>query len=542
MSFDDPISVFTGGWFTSTGEEPTIEDLFTSGWYSTATGNGYFIYQNSYTDSVGIRISIGNGNLSEFSNINSSGTKVIDSHVFLDKQNTILISSGARVINATIVADKQFSNLLSIGKKLGAATVLFEKQDSILNSIGTRIGPTTITFNKQQSEISGIAFRIGHSIAILDKDYSNLIVNGFKVAVNSCDLSFYAVDINSSGIKISVSDLLVNKFDSQSISTGSKIGETNAIIDVNGIFVDSNGNKVGSAIISLDITNLEIYGIGDKIFTGLGDLEINDISVISNGYKISISNLLLNTEYCELDSNGNKISVSTITLNNDNNAIISDGVRIITSEVNFFYPGSLITSIGGKSYYLLYGGSTLSGNGVRIVEGLGLLNYLDSEVDGYDEEAYSFRFVIPIYFSINDQPFDPFSVFYTVYDPNGNEVRGQVNQKAKRNTVGHYYANFPWIYVDGIKTGQYKIVWVIQQTSMSNKISKSDEFTVSIEAKRICQAPHTATGYDPNTRQPGECNVISNKAFPNSDCCNTAYNSQNTWKPWSVKKTEYEVD
>jgi len=214
--------------------------------------------------------------------------------------------------------------------------------------------------------------------------------------------------------------------------------------------------------------------------------------------------------------------------------IESTGVKIGIGEGSLTYPGSTMSSVKGKSNVLIYGGSQIIASGYKIGEGSCILIYSGSEIEAFDECSYEFSFLIPIYFSVNSQPFDPYSVKYTIYDPKGNTVSGQVDRVAMRNGPGHYYADFAWMNISGIKVGTYKVIWVVQQTLYSQLISKADDISVIAARSEACAAASVATGYNPLNQQTGTCNSPGAGGDCNSSgTCNqfTGAMQSLSWRP-----------
>jgi hypothetical protein len=129
------------------------------------------------------------------------------------------------------------------------------------------------------------------------------------------------------------------------------------------------------------------------------------------------------------------------------------------------------------------------------------MDFGGATMKGYDAISTSIASLIPIYIFIDDQPFDPYSVVYSIYGRCGQTI--QNNQQASRFTTGEYYANFPWnspTQLAILKSGQCKIVWEIIAAQFMTAVSTADEFTVYKQRSEACQASHMATGFNVNTQ------------------------------------------
>jgi len=212
----------------------------------------------------------------------------------------------------------------------------------------------------------------------------------------------------------------------------------------------------------------------------------------------------------------------------------ASGVKVGIGYGSLTYPGSTMSSVEGVSNVLIYGGSQIIATGVKVHSGSGVLIYGGSTIEAFDDCSYEFSFLIPVYFSMENQPFDPFSVKYTIYDAKGNTVSGQVDRVAMRNGAGHYYADFAWMNISGIKPGTYKIIWAVQQTLYSQLISKADSISVIVRRNETCAAPSVTSGYNPTNRQSGTCNSPGAGGSCNqSGTCNEFDGSMQSiaWRP-----------
>jgi len=162
------------------------------------------------------------------------------------------------------------------------------------------------------------------------------------------------------------------------------------------------------------------------------------------------------------------------------------------------------------------------------------MNFGGVTMKGYDTIAAAIAKLIPVYIFMNDNPFDPYSVYYTIYGVCGQTI--QTNQQATRFTTGEYYANFPWtVQTATLKMGTFKIVWDIKESYYSTVTSVTDEFSVYKARSQSCQAPHLPTGYDPNKRQSGTGN-FPDFGYPNA-CWQYSYSQYNL--QWGITCGSY---
>jgi len=255
----------------------------------------------------------------------------------------------------------------------------------------------------------------------------------------------------------------------------------------------------------------EIDGLGEKLYTGIALLNKQNSQILANGVKIGEAVVILEKQDSEIDSTGYKIGLSTSSLLiYQGSEIEGTGDKLASGEGILDYQGSVIVGTGGIAQYLIYQGSEIVATGIKINYGSGLLIYGGSDIKGFGQGAGPCD-ALTIYFEKNGQPFDPFSVRYTIYDPCGNIVRGQENREADWADIGSYYALANFLCsptANSIMPGIYKIVWMIQETYISQLISKANTFSVYHDRREGCQIRDDITSTDGEGQlQSGTCNT-----------------------------------
>ena len=161
-----------------------------------------------------------------------------------------------------------------------------------------------------------------------------------------------------------------------------------------------------------------------------------------------------------------------------------------------------------------YGGSQLICHGTKGSWGTATLNYIGT-MKGFQSSSPELVHYLSAYVYQNSSLYDPFLVKYTIFDPNGNTVKNQVEKIASRFDTGIYYANYAWYSFKKIPypMGTYRIVWEVTDTEFSQTVSKANTFSIYKAKPEVCQASDIArggSGYIDNTvKQSGVCNTMN---------------------------------
>jgi hypothetical protein len=161
---------------------------------------------------------------------------------------------------------------------------------------------------------------------------------------------------------------------------------------------------------------------------------------------------------------------------------------------------------------MLFGGSQIISTGFKVSNGVGELDFLGSQIRAFDEVLPRIATDMSVYIYLNNQFFDPYSVYYTIFDPSDVEVSGQSHVLASRFSTGWYYANFAWWNIASLKKGIYRIVWEITKTEFDMTISKADEFLVYAARQEVCAASDVSSnayGASSQYKQSGTCNTLN---------------------------------
>lgn len=280
------------------------------------------------------------------------------------------------------------------------------------------------------------------------------------------------------------------------------------------LFTSSLSTNISHIGIGARLFDSTMHLSGDVAFTYLWNRQLtnDDFRLLhSNPYEIFEAQTwfyaLISDQYSyldkqdsEIESDGFKIGVSSIILDKVDSEIDVTSIKISSGFCHLLYPGSLIICSGGK-----------------FSSGQGTLIYQGSEIKGWDPDSEHIKTLIPIYLWKDEQPYDPCSVYYTICDPTGNLVKGQIDREASRAESGHYYANYNWpALIPGIIAGEYKIIWEVYETCDGQAITKADSFIVYKDKPQTCVARHGPTASDGGTQQSGTGNT---PIYPGTKCC-----------------------
>jgi hypothetical protein len=166
-----------------------------------------------------------------------------------------------------------------------------------------------------------------------------------------------------------------------------------------------------------------------------------------------------------------------------------------------------------------YGGSQIISSGIKI--GIAIsseMDYFGSTIKGYQFTQPRIVRDMAVYVYFNNVLFDPFAVYYTIFDPKGNTIKYQVRVLASRFSTGWYYANFGWWHksvITNLKMGTYRIVWEVDQTQFGPTYARTDQFSVYKQRNEICSTSTdissggSAGGISSCMKQSGTCNTYN---------------------------------
>jgi hypothetical protein len=166
-----------------------------------------------------------------------------------------------------------------------------------------------------------------------------------------------------------------------------------------------------------------------------------------------------------------------------------------------------------------YSGSQIICSGIKIGVAISSeLDYFGSTIKGYQFLQPRIVTDMAVYIYYNNALFDPFAVYYTIFDTQGKTVKYQVHVLASRFSTGWYYANFGWWHknvITNLKMGTYRIVWEIDQTQFGQASARTDQFSVYKLRNEICSTSTdissggSAGGISSTWKQQGTCNTLN---------------------------------
>jgi hypothetical protein len=166
-----------------------------------------------------------------------------------------------------------------------------------------------------------------------------------------------------------------------------------------------------------------------------------------------------------------------------------------------------------------FGGSQTVCSGIKIGVSVSTeLDFFGVTVKGYQVSLPRIAADMAVYIYYHNVLFDPFSVYYSIFDTSGNPVKYQQHVLASRFDTGWYYANFGWWnqpLLNNLKNGTYRIVWEVQQTQFDTASSKADEFSVYKSKNEICSTSSdissggSAGAISSTQKQSGTCNTFN---------------------------------
>jgi len=123
---------------------------------------------------------------------------------------------------------------------------------------------------------------------------------------------------------------------------------------------------------------------------------------------------------------------------------------------------------------------------------------------------------VNVFFYLNDELFDPATLVYTIYKPEGIIVTGQEEKTPLKHDVGWYYAD--WTVLGDAELGRYKVQWIFQKNVGDLLCSKADFIDVIADRPENCVARHIPSnsgegGGDPNvgSEDCGTCDCQCNQ-------------------------------